>query len=59
MRERVTNGTTTHEAECGRPAIPITTGGKLRLFRRTWAKIGGKDGSIGTNRDRAETAGTA
>jgi hypothetical protein len=59
MRERVTNGTTTHEAECGRPAIPITTGGKLRLFRRTWAKIGGKGGPIGANDDSAETAGTA
>jgi hypothetical protein len=55
----VTNGTTTHEAECGRPATPITTGDKLRLFRRSWAMIGGKDGSIETNGNHAETAGTA
>jgi hypothetical protein len=37
-------------------AIPIATGDKLRLFRRTWAKIDGKGGSIGNNGDIVEVA---
>jgi TrwC relaxase/AAA domain len=38
-------------------AIPIATGDKLRLFRRTWAKIEGKGGSIGNNGDIVEVVG--
>ena len=38
-------------------AIPIATGDKLRLFRRTWAKIDGKGGSIGNNGDIVEVVG--
>ena len=38
-------------------AIPIATGDKLRLFRRTWAKINGKGGSIGNNGDIVEVVG--
>jgi hypothetical protein len=37
--------------------IPIATGDKLRLFRRTWAKINGKGGSIGNNGDVVEVVG--
>jgi hypothetical protein len=38
-------------------AIPIATGDKLRLFRRTWAEIDGKGGSIGNNGDIVEVVG--
>jgi hypothetical protein len=38
-------------------ALPIATGDKLRLFRRTWAKIDGKGGSIGNNGDIVEVVG--
>ena len=38
-------------------AIPIATGDKLRLFRRTWAKIDGKGGSIGNNGDIVDVVG--
>ena len=38
-------------------AIPIATGDKLRLFRRTWARIEGKGGSIGNNGDIVEVVG--
>jgi len=38
-------------------AIPIATGDKLRLFRRTWARIDGKGGSIGNNGDIVEVVG--
>ena len=37
--------------------LPIATGDKLRLFRRTWAKIEGKGGSIGNNGDIVEVVG--
>ncbi len=37
--------------------LPIATGDKLRLFRRTWAKIDGKGGSIGNNGDIVEVVG--
>jgi hypothetical protein len=40
------------------PSIsPIATGNKLRLFRRTWAKIEGKGGSISNNGDIVEVVG--
>ena len=38
-------------------AISIATGDKLRLFRRTWARIDGKGGSIGNNGDIVEVVG--
>jgi hypothetical protein len=31
--------------------LPIAEGDSLRLFRKTWARIDGKDGSIGSNGD--------
>ena len=37
--------------------LEIATGDRLRLFRRTWAKIDGKGGSIGSNGDVVEVAG--
>jgi energy-coupling factor transporter ATP-binding protein EcfA2 len=37
--------------------IPIATGDRLRLFRRTWAMIDGEGGSIGNNGDIVEVAG--
>ena len=38
-------------------ALPIATGDKVRLFRKTWAKIDGKGGSIGSNGDIVEVVG--
>ncbi len=37
--------------------LQIATGDRLRLFRRTWAEIDGKGGSIGNNGDIVEVAG--
>lgn len=37
--------------------IAIATGDKLRLFRKTWAKIDGKNGWIGSNGDIVEVVG--
>ena len=37
--------------------LPIATGDRLRLFRRTWAKIDGKGGAIGNNGDIVEVVG--
>lgn len=34
--------------------LPIATGDRLRLYRRTWAQIDGKGGSIGNNGDIVE-----
>jgi TrwC relaxase/AAA domain len=34
--------------------LPIATGDKLRLYRRTWATIGGRGGTIGNNGDIVE-----
>jgi hypothetical protein len=34
--------------------LPIATGDKLRLYRRTWAAIGGRGGTIGNNGDIVE-----
>lgn len=38
--------------------LPIATGDKLRLYRRTWVKIDGKGRAIGNNGDIVEVAGT-
>ena len=38
-------------------ALPIAIGDRLRLFRKTWAKIDGKGGSIGSNGDIVEVVG--
>ena len=37
--------------------LPIASGDKLRLYRRTWAKIDGKGGSIGNNGDIVDVVG--
>ncbi len=37
--------------------LPIATGDRLRLFRRTWARIDGRGGSIGNNGDVVEVMG--
>ena len=37
--------------------LPIATGDHLRLFRRTWGKIGGRSGSIGNNGNVVEVLG--
>jgi len=37
--------------------LPIATGDKLRLFRRTWARIDGKPGWIGNNGDVMDVVG--
>ncbi|HEV2675552.1 MAG TPA: AAA family ATPase, partial [Aliidongia sp.] len=37
--------------------LPIATGDRLRLFRRTWAKIDGRGGTIGNNGDIVEVVG--
>ncbi len=37
--------------------LPIATGDRLRLFRRTWARIDGKGRSIGNNGDIVEVVG--
>ena len=37
--------------------MPIATGDKLRLYRRTWAKIDGQGGSIGNNGDIVDVVG--
>jgi len=37
--------------------LPIATGDKLRLYRRAWAKIDGKGGTIGSNGDLVEVRG--
>jgi hypothetical protein len=37
--------------------LPIATGDKLRLFRRTWARIEGKPGWIGNNGDIMDVVG--
>ena len=38
-------------------ALPIATGDRLRLYRRTWARIDGRGGSIGNNGDVVEVLG--
>ena len=37
--------------------LPIATGDRLRLYRRTWAQIDGKGGAIGNNGDIVEVVG--
>ena len=37
--------------------LPIATGDHLRLFRRTWGKIGSRSGSIGNNGNVVEVLG--
>ena len=37
--------------------LPLATGDRVRLFRRTWARINGKPGSIGNNGDIVEVVG--
>ena len=37
--------------------LPIASGDKLRLYRRTWAKIDGQGGSIGNNGDIVNVVG--
>ena len=37
--------------------LPIATGDRLRLYRRTWARIDGRGGSIGNNGDVVEVLG--
>jgi hypothetical protein len=37
--------------------LPIATGDRLRLYRRTWAQIDGKGGSIGNNGNIVEVVG--
>ena len=37
--------------------LPIATGDRLRLYRRTWAQIDGKSGAIGNNGDIVEVVG--
>jgi hypothetical protein len=37
--------------------LPIATGDKLRLYRRTWSSIDGKGGTIGNNGDIVEVTG--
>ena len=38
-------------------ALPIATGDRVRLFKRTWAQIDGDGGAIGNNGDVVEVAG--
>ena len=38
-------------------ALPIATGDRVRLFKRTWAQIDGEGGAIGNNGDVVEVAG--
>ena len=37
--------------------LPIATGDRIRLFRRTWAQVDGKGAAIGNNGDIVEVAG--
>ncbi len=37
--------------------LPVATGDRLRLYRRTWARIDGRGGSIGNNGDVVEVVG--
>ena len=38
-------------------AMPIATGDKIRLYRRTWGKVDGKGGYVGSNGDVVEVLG--
>ncbi|MBV9750195.1 MAG: AAA family ATPase, partial [Acetobacteraceae bacterium] len=37
--------------------LPLATGDRVRLFRRTWARIAGEGGAIGNNGDIVEVVG--